>query len=103
MLAWVSLVMQAIAQTLTLVGLEPHPVRVEVESRRGIAAFDVVGLAETTVRESRVRVRAALGQLGIELHSYCLTVSLAPADLRKIGSGFDLAIAMGTLAAIGAV
>ncbi len=93
--------MQALTQTLTLVGLEAHLIRVEIESRRGIAIFDVVGLPEATVRESRVRVRAALGQLGIPLSSHCLTVNLAPADLRKVGAGFDVAIAIGVLAAIG--
>ncbi|MBI2390239.1 MAG: YifB family Mg chelatase-like AAA ATPase [Deltaproteobacteria bacterium] len=93
--------MLATAHTMALVGLSPHPVRVEVHSGRGTASFDVVGLPEATVRESRVRVRAALGQIGVPLHSHALTVNLAPADLRKIGSVFDLAIALGTLAAVG--
>jgi magnesium chelatase family protein len=95
--------MLAIAHSMALQGLTPLPVRVEVHSGRGTASFDVVGLPEVTVRESRVRVRAALGELGVQLHSYALTVNLAPADLRKIGSVFDLAIALGALAAIGGV
>jgi magnesium chelatase family protein len=94
-------VAQATAHTLTLVGLDAYPVRVEVESRRGPAAFDLVGLPEVTVKEARVRVRSALGQLGVDLSSHCLTVNLAPADLRKIGSAFDLAIALAVLAAVG--
>ena len=94
---------QATAHTLTLVGLDAHAVRVEVESRRGPATFEVVGLPEATVRESRVRVRAALGQLGVELGSHCLIVNLAPADLRKIGSAFDVAIALAVLAAVGSI
>ncbi len=89
--------MLATAHTLALVGLEAHPVRVEVHSGRGTASFDVVGLPETTVRESRVRVRAALERVGVLLHSHCLTVNLAPADLRKNGSVFDLAIAIAVL------
>jgi len=92
--------MLAIAHTMALVGLQPQPVRVEVHSGRGTQSFEVVGLPEATVRESRVRVRAALGQLGVPLHSHCLVVNLAPAEVRKIGSAFDLAIALGTLAAI---
>jgi len=96
-------VMLAIAHTITLVGAEPHPVRVEVKSGRGTMAFDVVGLAETSVRESRHRVRAALAGIGVELHSEVITVNLAPADLRKGGSGFDLAIAAGVLGALGRI
>jgi magnesium chelatase family protein len=93
--------MLATAQTITLVGLEPHLVRVEVQSGRGPAHFDVVGLPEASVRESRVRVRSAIEQLGCNLGSQAIIVNLAPADLRKAGSGFDLAIAVATLAALG--
>jgi magnesium chelatase family protein len=92
--------MLAIAHTMAIVGLTPQPVRVEVHSGRGMQSFEVVGLPEATVRESRVRVRAALGQMGVPLHSHALTVNLAPAEVRKIGSAFDLAIALGTLAAV---
>ncbi len=95
--------MLATAHTLALVGLEAHAVRVEVQSGRGTASFDVVGLPEATVRESRVRVRAALERVGVLLHSHCLTVNLAPADLRKNGSAFDLAIAIAVLGAVGAL
>ncbi|MFI5301719.1 MAG: magnesium chelatase domain-containing protein, partial [Polyangiales bacterium] len=93
--------MLATARTVALVGLDAHPVGVEVQSGRGPASFDIVGLAEATVRESRVRVRAAIGQLGVSLASHALTVNLAPADLRKTGCGLDLAVAIATLAAIG--
>jgi magnesium chelatase family protein len=92
--------MQATALTLSLVGLEAHPVRVEVDSGRGPAGFQLVGLAEASVRESRVRVRGALQQLGVNLDEYVITVNLAPADLRKSGGAFDLAIAVGALAAL---
>ncbi|MGZ3448646.1 MAG: YifB family Mg chelatase-like AAA ATPase [Polyangiales bacterium] len=95
--------MLATAHAAALVGLVSQIVRVEVQSGRGTASFDVVGLPEATVRESRVRVRASLAQLGVPLHSHALTVNLAPADLRKVGSAFDLAIAVATLAAVGAI
>jgi magnesium chelatase family protein len=95
--------MHATAQTIALVGLAPHLVSVEAQSGRGPATFDIVGLPEATVRESRVRVRAALARLGVALHSHALTLNLAPADLRKIGSAFDLAIAVATLGAVGAI
>ena len=64
--------MQATALTFSLVGLEAHPVRVEVDSGRGPASFHLVGLAEASVRESRVRVRAALRQMGIYLGEYVI-------------------------------
>src|SRR5262249_11049299 len=84
-------------------GLDPVPVQVEVDSGRGIAQFNLVGLPEASVRESRVRVRAALMHVGVELDEQVLTVNLAPADIRKSGGSFDLAIAIGVLAAIGRI
>lgn len=92
--------MQATALTFTLIGLDAHPVRVEVDSGRGPTHFQLVGLPEASVRESRVRVRAALQQIGLDLAEYVITVNLCPADLKKSGGSFDLAIA---LAALGAV
>src|ERR1700733_13931550 len=77
--------MLATAFGATLVGLEAHLVRVEVEATRGPPYFELVGLAEAAVRESRVRVNSA------------------PADVKKTGSGFDLAIAVAALGALGAV
>jgi magnesium chelatase family protein len=62
--------------------------------------FQLVGLAEASVRESRVRVRSALQQVGVDLDEYVITVNLAPADLRKTGGAFDVAIAVGALAAL---
>jgi magnesium chelatase family protein len=93
--------MQATALTLALIGLEAHAVRVEVDSSRGPTGFFLVGLAEASVRESRVRVRAALHQLGVDVDEYAVTVNLAPADLRKSSGAFDVAIAVATLAATG--
>ncbi len=95
--------MQATALTFALLGLEACPIRVEVDSGRGPAAFHLVGLAETSVRESRVRVRSALQQVGIDISEFVITVNLAPADLRKSGGSFDLAIAVASLAALGKI
>ena len=75
--------------------------RVEVACTRGPGWFEMVGLADGAVRESRVRVNAALGQLGILMAEHRIIVNLAPADLRKSGTAFDLAIAVATLAALG--
>jgi magnesium chelatase family protein len=95
--------MLATALGATLVGLDFHPVRVEVEASRGVASFELVGLAEVAVRESRVRVKSALAQVGVYMGEYHIIVNLAPADLKKGGSGFDVAIAAATLAALGVV
>jgi magnesium chelatase family protein len=95
--------MLATATSATLIGLDAYPVRVEVEALRGIPSFELVGLAEGAVRESRVRVKSALAQVGVHLSEYRIIVNLGPADVRKGGSGFDLAIAAATLAALGVV
>ncbi len=95
--------MQASALTIGLVGIEAQLVRVEVDSGRGPASFHLVGLAEAAVREARVRVRSALRGLGVDIDEYVLTVSLSPADVRKLGAAFDLAMAIGVLAALGRV
>ena len=93
--------MQATALSATLTGLDAHLVRVEVDSGRGVPVFHIVGLPEASVRESRVRVRAALSHFGVEVNQWVLSVNLAPADLRKSGCGFDAAIAAAVLAALG--
>lgn len=86
-----------------LVGLEFQAITVEVSSRRGPSYFQLAGLAETAVREARVRIHSALSGLGITLDEYALTVNLAPANVRKSGSGLDLAIAIAILGAIGEI
>src|SRR5215471_16546869 len=95
--------MLATALSATLVGLQAHLVRVEVEGRRGPYFFEIVGLPEASVRESRVRVKSALAQLGVHLGECQIVINLAPADVRKTGSGFDLAIAAAALGAMEAV
>jgi magnesium chelatase family protein len=95
--------MLATALGATLIGLQVHLVRVEVEATRGPPYFELVGLAEAAVRESRVRVKSALAQMGVDIGQCRLVVNLAPADVKKAGSGFDLAIAVAALGALGAV
>ena len=75
--------------------------RVEVSVVRGLPGFDIVGLPEAAVRESRVRVQAALRNSGFALPETRFVVNLAPGELRKSGSGFDLPIALALLAQCG--
>ena len=83
-------------------GLEAPEVHVEVQLANGLPNFTLVGLADTEVTESRERVRAALQQSGFAFpHNKRITVNLAPADLPKESGRFDLAIALGILAAAG--
>ncbi len=93
--------MLATARTFTLLGIDPREIRVEVDVRQGLPAFTLVGLPDAAVRESRERVRAALSNSGFEFPQKRITANLAPADLRKAGPGFDLAIAAAVLAATG--
>lgn len=78
-------------------GYEGSLVSVEVDLRRGIPAFDVVGLADGAVKETRERVRAAVINSGFEFPSERVLISLSPADLKKEGAGFDLPVALGIL------
>lgn len=96
-------VMLSTALSLGLVGLDAHLVQVEVEVGRGPSCFHLVGLAEASVREARVRIRSALNLHQIDINEQVLTVSLSPADVRKGGSAFDLAMAVAILASLGKV
>lgn len=89
--------------SFALRGVEAVPVAVEVDVSPGIPFFEVVGLPDASVRESRERVRAALKNGGWALPPLRITVNLAPAHLRKAGPGFDLAIALGLLVATGQI
>lgn len=93
--------MLAQVHALALCGLEARPVCVEVDLAGGLPLFDVVGLPDTSVRESRERVRAGLRNSGFAFPMRRITVNLAPADMRKVGAAFDLPIALGVLAATG--
>jgi magnesium chelatase family protein len=82
-------------------GVEAIPVSVEVDVAPGLPVVTMVGLPDTTVRESRDRVRTAIRNSGFPFPSGRVTVSLTPADVRKVGAAFDLPIAVGVLAASG--
>src|SRR5213080_1696716 len=85
--------------TFAIDGVRPRQVWVEVDIRSGLPAFTIVGLADTAVRESRDRIRAAILNSGFEFPQTRITANLAPAFLRKVGPGFDAALALGVLAA----
>lgn len=91
--------MLATVRSATLLGVEGRPVRVEVHVSSGLPSFTVVGLPDTTCREARDRVRAALLSSGLRWPTARTTVNLAPPGIRKVGAGLDLAIAAGLLAA----
>lgn len=82
-----------------LLGIEAYPIEIEVDVSRGLPAVAVVGLADTAVRESRERVKSAIKNSGFIWPAERITISLAPSDIKKEGSSFDLAIALGILAA----
>lgn len=92
-------VLLATTHTACLIGVEAHPVQVEVRLGEGLPGFDIVGLPERAVRESRIRVRAALSTIGFRFPPRHLVLNLAPGDLRKTGSGLDLSVAASVLAA----
>jgi magnesium chelatase family protein len=89
--------------TVAFEGVEARNVTVQVQVAPGLPAFNVVGLGDKAVSEARDRVRAALTASGLALPSRRITVNLAPADLPKEGSHYDLPIALGLMAAIGAI
>jgi magnesium chelatase family protein len=84
-------------------GIDGLPIQVEVDLARGLPAFSTVGLPEGAVREAKDRVRAAVKNAGYEFPQHRITVNLAPADVKKEGTGYDLPIALGILAASGLV
>src|SRR3954469_4276284 len=85
--------------TFAVDGVTSRRVWVEADIRPGLPAFAVVGLADKAVREARERVRSALVNSGFVFPQTRITVNLAPADLRKIGPGFDLSLAVALLVA----
>ncbi len=93
--------MLAQAQTFAVDGFDTRPVTVEVDVRPGLPAFTVVGLADAAVREARDRVRSAIVNSGYEFPGQRIVANLAPGDVKKVGPGFDLALACAVLAASG--
>ena len=90
-------------RTCALVGLDGHIIVVEVDVAPGLPHFVVVGLPDTAVQEARERVRSAIRNSGYEFPMRRITVSLAPADIRKAGPSYDLPIAVGILASSGQI
>ncbi|MFB3926627.1 MAG: YifB family Mg chelatase-like AAA ATPase [Syntrophales bacterium] len=83
----------------TIIGIDSHPVHVEVDISNGLPQFSTVGLPDASVKESKDRIRAAIKNSGYSFPADRVTVNLSPADIRKEGTGFDLPIAAGILAA----
>jgi magnesium chelatase family protein len=95
--------MLATVRSGALMGVDAVVVDVEVDMAMGLPFFALVGLPDSAVKESKVRVASAIKNCGFDLPSKKVTVNLAPADIRKDGTGFDLPIALGVLAAAGIV
>src|SRR5690606_12018362 len=93
----------AVLASRALSGMDAPAVRVETRLGPGLPAFNVVGLPDTEVRESRERVRAAILNSGFEFPAGRITVNLSPADLPKASARFDLPIALGVLLASGQI
>ncbi len=95
--------MVALVQTVAYLGLEARGVEVQCQVAPGLPAFNVVGLPDKAVAESRERVRAAIASMGLSLPPKRITINLSPADLPKEGSHYDLPIALALLGAMGIV
>ena len=86
-----------------VLGIDAYRVEVEVDIASGLPTFTTVGLPETSVKESKERVKSAISNSGYRFPDDRITVNLAPADIKKEGTGFDLPIALGILAATGII
>ncbi len=84
-------------QSLTTIGLDGAVIDIEVDIHKGLPRFSIVGLGDTAIQESKERIRSALKNSGFEFPSQVISVNLAPADIKKYGPRFDLAIALGIL------
>ena len=93
--------MLACIRSAALLGIDAYPVEVEIDISSGLPSFSTVGLPHGAVKEGRERVSAALANARFEFPLRRITVNLAPADIRKDGSAFDLPIALGILVASG--
>ncbi|MDR2107175.1 MAG: YifB family Mg chelatase-like AAA ATPase [Holosporaceae bacterium] len=95
--------MHASVKTVAFIGISAIEIEVQIQMSNGLPAFTVVGLPDKTVAESRERIRACLFSMGISLPPKRITVNLAPADVQKEGSHYDLPIALALLAAMGII
>lgn len=84
-------------------GIDAIPVDVEVDLSEGLPSFEIVGLPDSSVREAKERVKSAIKNSGYEFPIKRITINLAPADVRKEGSSYDLSIALGILCALGLI
>ena len=91
--------MTAIVQSIASIGIQAYPVQIEVDVADGLPQFIIVGLPDTSVKESRERVRAAIKNSGYLFPPEKIIINLAPADIKKEGPAFDLPMALGILAA----
>lgn len=90
-----------IIKSVTLLGLDGYKVEVQVDVSNNMPKWEIIGLPDTSIRESKERVKAAIKNSGYELRSKKILINLAPAEIKKEGSAFDLAIAVGILNNIG--
>lgn len=91
--------MIAKSKSFGIIGIDAYPVQIEADVGRGLPSFSLVGLADTTIRESRERVRSAIKNSGFRWPEGRIIINLAPSDIKKEGACFDLAIALAILAA----
>ena len=91
--------MLAKVRSFGIIGLDAYPITIEVDVSRGLPATTIVGLPDDCVRESKERVRSAIKNSGFQFPADRITINLSPADIKKEGPSFDLAIALGILAA----
>ena len=94
-------VIKMLAKVLSfgLIGIEAYPVEIEIDVSNGLPAINLVGLLDASVKESKERVKSAIKNSGFKWPGERITINLAPSDIRKEGSCFDLAIALGILSA----
>ncbi len=95
--------MLSIIKSMSLMGLEGYLINVQVDVSAGMPCWEIVGLPDTSVKESKERVKTAIKNSGYELLSRKVVVNLAPADIKKEGSFFDLPIAIGILMCCGEI
>ena len=95
--------MLSMVKTISLNGLDGYLIDVQTDINSGIPSFEIVGLPDTTVKEAKERVKTAIKNLKYQFPSKKILINLAPANLRKGGSRFDLPIAIGILLALGII
>ncbi len=95
--------MLSIIKSGALNGIDGYIVNVEVDISQGLPCFDIVGLPDSAIKESKERVRTAINNSNLSFPVKRITINLAPADMRKVGASFDLPIAVGVLSSIGVV